>query len=136
MLEHQPHRPNYAELKNAAELVQEQQQDTGQQEQQNGQETAKQAEAVPEPTRPETVNRSVNWPDRGDMVSQQTAAAAQAKANNERLQTAAPNWVMSLQNPEFRQKREEQFQAQQNAAEHEKGNEGPEHTGGTNDNKR
>ena len=135
MLEHQPHRPNYAELKNAAELVQEQQQDTGQQEQQNGQETAKQAEAVPEPPRPQNpIYRSVKWPtdtQRMDVV--QDAAAAQAKANNESLQA---NWVKSLQNPEFRQKREEQFQAQQNAAEHEKGNNGPEHTAGPDDHKR
>jgi len=133
MLEHQPHRPNYAELKNTAELVQEQQQDTGQQEQQHGQETAKQAEAVPEPTRPQTVNRSVAYPESQRMDLQQAAATAQAKINNELVQA---NWVKSLQNPEFRQKREEQFQAQQNAAEHEKGNNGPEHTAGPDDHTR
>ena len=100
MPEHEPNRPNYAELKNAQ---QEQQHETG-------------------PDRPEKINRAVSWPDSPDMVSQQTAAHEQSKANNQRLHEQQPDWVKGLKYPEYLEKMQQQREQEQAA---QRGNEGP-----------
>ena len=76
---HEPHRPNYAELKNEhAEAHQREQQ---------------QQEAAPEPTRPEGPVRAAGWTDRGDMASQQRSATEHAQKANEQAQS---NWKGAL----------------------------------------
>ena len=94
---HEPHRPNYAELKNEhAEAQQREQQ---------------QQEAAPEPTRPDRL-RAPAWTDRGDMASQQQSAAEHV------------TWKQLAKDPELAQKMQEQKE-QQHAAQRE--NEGPQH---------
>ena|ERR1700733_3829545 len=108
---HEPHRPNYAELKNENAEAQQREQ---------------QQEATQEPTRPEGPVRAAGWTDRGDMASQQRSATEYAQRANEQAQS---NWKEMLKNPELVQKMQEQRQQQQTA---QRENEGPEHdpTGG------
>jgi len=102
MAEYEPHRPNYAELKN--EHAEAQQRDQQQQ------------ETGPEPTRPDRV-RAPGWTDRGDMESQQRSAAEHV------------TWKQLQNNPDLAQKVQQERDQQQAA---QRGNEGAEHdhTGG------
>ena len=105
---HEPNRPNYAELKN--EHAEAQQRELQQQ------------EAAPEPTRPDSIRTPGRTSDRGDMVSQQQEAI---ERNNQLNQ----GWKQILKDPELAQKMEDQRKQQQGA---QRENEGPEHdpTGG------
>ena len=108
MAEYEPHRPNYAELKNEhAEAQQREQQ---------------QQEAAPEPTRPDRVRTPDRTTDRGDMASQQEEAI---ERNNE----INREWKKLSSDPEYAQQKQQELE-QQRAA--QRGNEGPEHdhTGG------
>lgn len=102
---HEPHRPNYAELKNEhAEALQHEQQ---------------QQENTPEPPRPEGIYRGVTYPDSGGMEQQQTAALADHDRRN------SDEWKRMAKDPDYAQQKQRELEQQ-------RGNEGPEHdhTGG------
>ena len=102
-MEHEPHRPNYAELKNAQEEALQQRE--------------QQQEVAPEPTRPDRIRSGDGWSQSASMPAPEEAAL---KRNDE----LNPGWKEMLKNPELAQKMQEQ-RDQQQAAQRE--NKGPEH---------
>jgi len=138
MAEYEPHRPNYAELKNENAKAQQRQQQqeatpepTHEPHRPNYAELKnehaeaqreQQQEATTEPTRPDRIRTPSQTTDRGGMGPQQEEAI---ERNNQLNQ----GWKQMLKDPEYLQKMQEQRGQQQTA---QRENEGPEHddTGG------
>jgi hypothetical protein len=111
MDERQPHRGNYAELKKHHAEAQEHEQ---------------QQEPGLEPTRPEVINRSVNWPDRGGRGPQEAAAIKQSQVNNLRINEER-EWKRMASDPEYAQRKQQELAdaRRENGLEHNKDSEGP-----------